>query len=281
MASSMILSRISRVLQPRKTILNCYSKLKCTTTIAREIHGTFQIHQLLKQIRPYPATMMKRTMFIQTQDTPNPSSLKFLPNRDVLPENSSTGFYYQRSDRKEWQAQSPLARKLFAIEGVKAIFLGQDFVTITKEPDEAWQPLRPQVFSAIMDFYSEGEPAITDEPMVTDTTIMDDDSEVVMMIKELLEERIRPAVQEDGGDIFFHKFDEATGIVHVQLAGACSGCPSSSITLKNGVENMMMHYIPEVKGIEEYVDDELVQVNEKAVNSLEDRLKKAGIPYDH
>jgi len=219
-------------------------------------------------------------MIIQTQDTPNPASLKFLPGKDVLTQDSISGFFYQKSERKAWQSQSPLARKVFAIDGVTAVFIGQDFITVSKHEEESWQALRPQVFSALMDFYAEGLAAVTDEPQVTDTTILDTDSEVVMMIKELLEERIRPAVQEDGGDIFFHKFDEATGTVWVQLAGACSGCPSSSVTLKNGVENMMMHYIPEVKAIEEYVDEELVKVNEQAVSSLEERIRKAGIPFD-
>lgn len=222
----------------------------------------------------------RRTLLMRTQETPNPSSMKFLPDQAILQPNSSNGIYYQRADKKQWQAHSPLARKLFAIEGVKAVFFGQDFVTITKEPEEYWPGLRPQVYAALSEFFSEGLPAVTDEPIVTDTTILDDDSEVVAMIKELIEERIRPAVQEDGGDIFFHKYDEVTGIVQVQLAGSCSGCPSSSITLKNGVENMMMHYIPEVKGVEEYKDAILTDVNEKAVASLEERLRKAGIPSD-
>ena len=108
---------------------------------------------------------------------------------------------------------------------------------------------------------------------------MEDDDEIVAMIKELLESRIRPAVQEDGGDIFYGGFDEETGIVKVQLAGACQGCPSSSITLKNGVENMLKHYIPEVKGVEEIEDEELKKVNEAEVSELEKRLKAAGIPF--
>ena len=160
-----------------------------------------------------------------------------------------------------------------------------------------------------MDHYAEGGIVVSDEPIISDTTILDSDDEVVAMIKELMESRIRPAVQEDGGDIFYMGFDPDTGIVSVQLAGSCSGCPSSSVTLKNGVENMLMHYIPEVnppthppthlpthssiavilthppthkqvKGIAQVEDDELKGVNEKEVQSLEDRLSKAGIPID-
>jgi NFU1 iron-sulfur cluster scaffold homolog, mitochondrial len=111
--------------------------------------------------------------------------------------------------------------------------------------------LNPQIFSKILDFFAEGKPAVVDNPLVSDTTILDTDDEVVATIKELLETRIRPAVQEDGGDIFYVGFDPATGIVRVRLAGSCVGCPSSSVTLRNGVENMLKHYIAEVKGIEE------------------------------
>eukprot|EP00639_Heterosigma_akashiwo_P003671 CAMPEP_0194570078 /NCGR_PEP_ID=MMETSP0292-20121207/7536_1 /TAXON_ID=39354 /ORGANISM="Heterosigma akashiwo, Strain CCMP2393" /LENGTH=276 /DNA_ID=CAMNT_0039420453 /DNA_START=21 /DNA_END=851 /DNA_ORIENTATION=- len=259
---------------PRSLCLKMSARLPgtITNTLMQGGHARFQFAGF--------HSTRSTSMIIQTQDTPNPASLKFLPGKDVLTQDSISGFFYQKSERKAWQSQSPLARKVFAIDGVTAVFIGQDFITVSKHEEESWQALRPQVFSALMDFYAEGLAAVTDEPQVTDTTILDTDSEVVMMIKELLEERIRPAVQEDGGDIFFHKFDEATGTVWVQLAGACSGCPSSSVTLKNGVENMMMHYIPEVKAIEEYVDEELVKVNEQAVSSLEERIRKAGIPFD-
>ena len=119
-----------------------------------------------------------------------------------------------------------------------------------------WQNVKPDIFSTIMDFYAEGIEAVSSAPEANDTTITDDDDEVVAMIKELLETRIRPAVQEDGGDIFYVRFDEDTGIVWLRLAGSCSGCPSSSVTLKNGVENMLMHYIPEVKEVENVANDD-------------------------
>lgn len=150
------------------------------------------------------------------------------------------------------QAQvSPLARRLFATPGVEGVFFGHDFITVTKSEDAAWEILKLDVFSVVMDFYAEGIPVISPEAERTadNLAILDDDSEVVAMIKELLETRIRPAVQEDGGDILFKGFDEDSGLVSLQMAGSCAGCPSSTVTLRHGVENMLMHYIPEVKGV--------------------------------
>ena len=191
----------------------------------------------------------RRSLFIDTETTPNPQSMKFLPGREVLPESSGTGMYFQRSP--DTSNKSPLARALFQVSGIKGIFLGRDFVTVTKAEDEAWASLKPQLFSKMLDFFAEGRPVVDDSPVVSDTTVLDTDDEVVATIKELLETRVRPSVQEDGGDIFYAGFDVRTGIVKVRLAGSCVGCPSSSITLRNGVENMLMHYIPEVKGIED------------------------------
>ena len=194
-----------------------------------------------------------RTMFIGTETTPNPNSMKFLPQgKEVLPEEYGTGMYIQAKDKDDIR-KSPLAKALFSTNGVKGLFFGKDFVTITKNTDEVWHILKPMIFSKMLDFYAEGLPVIASEGNegITDTTIFDDDSEVVAMIKELLESKIRPNVQDDGGDIIYEGFDEGTGTVKVSLAGSCVGCPSSSVTLRNGVENMLMHYIPEVKGIEE------------------------------
>ncbi|CAM9954092.1 unnamed protein product [Ectocarpus sp. 4 AP-2014] len=150
-----------------------------------------------------------------------------------------------------------------------------------RQNDEGgWTLMKPVVFGEIMDFFAEGKPVMLAEPVVTDTTILDDDDEVVAMIKELLQERVRPAVQEDGGDIFYRGFDPNTGTVNVQLAGSCVGCPSSTVTLKNGVEKMLMHYIPEVMAVNAVEDEELKEVNQKEVNELEDRLKAAGVPFE-
>ncbi|XP_068662400.1 nifU-like protein 4, mitochondrial [Aristolochia californica] len=194
----------------------------------------------------------KRNMFIQTQTTPNPLSLMFYPGKHVM-EVGSADFPNARS-----AMSSPLAKLLFGIDGVTRVFFGSDFVTVTKLDDASWDFLKPEIFAAIMDFYSSGQPLFLDANAASsmDTAIHVDDSEVVAMIKELLETRIRPAVQDDGGDIEYRGFDLDTGIVKLRMQGACSGCPSSSVTLKSGIENMLMHYVSEVKGVEQELDDE-------------------------
>ncbi|OEL30771.1 NifU-like protein 4, mitochondrial [Dichanthelium oligosanthes] len=184
----------------------------------------------------------KRTMFIQTQSTPNPQSLMFYPGKPVM-EVGSSDFPNARA-----AMTSPLAKALFGIDGVTRVFFGSDFVTVTKSEETSWDYLKPEVFAAIMDFYSSGQPLFLDSNAAAsmDTAIHEDDSEIVAMIKELLETRIRPAVQDDGGDIEYRGFDPETGVVKLKMQGACSGCPSSSVTLKSGIENMLMHYVPEV-----------------------------------
>ncbi|DAZ92582.1 TPA: hypothetical protein N0F65_012812 [Lagenidium giganteum] len=219
-----------------------------------------------------------RTMFIQTEATPNPQSLKFLPGKEVLDERFTTGVDF--TPGSDEVRRSSLAKKLFQIEGITRVFFGKDFISVTKHEDEDWDALRAEIFSTIMDFYASGEVIMSDEPIITDTTILPDDDEVVAMIKELLETRIRPSVQEDGGDIFYKGFNEETGIVQLQLAGSCAGCPSSSVTLKNGVENMLKHYIPEVRGIEEVEDEELKKINMNEFRTLEEKLRAAGIPSE-
>ena len=185
-----------------------------------------------------------RTMFIQTQTTPNPMSLMFQPGREVYAEGSKNF-----SNAREAMA-SPLAKRLFAIEGVTNVFFGIDFVTVTKGEDAEWETVKPQTFEAITNFYASGETVMDEEKLAASgTAIAEDDDEIVAMIKELLETRIRPAVAEDGGDIVFKAFDPESGLVTVQLQGSCDGCPSSSVTLKSGIENMLMHYVPEVKGV--------------------------------
>jgi Fe-S cluster biogenesis protein NfuA len=162
--------------------------------------------------------------------------------------------HFTIEDRKSIQ-RSPLAKSLFAVEGVTGVFLGRDFITVTKKPEEAWPVIKPMIFSNILDFIAGGQPSVLDQPVVSDTTVLETDSPVVALIKELMETKVRPSVQEDGGDIFFVGFDELKGIVRVKLAGSCVGCPSSSVTLRNGVERMLMHYVPEVKGIENVTDE--------------------------
>ena len=228
-----------------------------------------------------------RSLFIQTEETPNPESLKFLPGRTVLDVEEGgevgNGFYATKTDKEEI-ARSPLAKELFRVEGVKSVYLGTDFVTITKFAESHWMHVKTQVFSALMDFYQTGQPAVSKVAVVTDTTILDDDDEIVAMIKELLESRIRPAVQEDGGDIRYVGFEPESGLVTVKLAGSCVGCPSSSVTLKNGVENMLMHYIPEVTGVNALEEEEEessgnVEVTDTKAKTYEERLAQAGIPF--
>jgi len=227
-----------------------------------------------------------RTVFIQTENTPNPESIKFLPSNTVVLDNEDgTGHFLNKSDPIEEILKSPLAKDLFKVDGVKAVYFGSDFVTVTKRAEAKWQFMRPEIFSVLMDFFENPDnQVLLDKPQITDTTILEDDDEIVAMIKELIEDRIRPAVQEDGGDIHYRNFEEDTGIVTVQLAGSCVGCPSSSITLKQGVENMLMHYIPEVTAVvaeeEEEEDDETAFGEEpEKQKTYEERLAAAGIPF--
>jgi Fe-S cluster biogenesis protein NfuA len=175
-------------------------------------------------------------MFIQTEQTPNPATLKFLPGQVVL-EKGTADF-----PSPDQAGKSPLAKGLFAIEGVKGVFLGHDFVTVTKEDGRDWTTLKPHVLAAIMDHFLSGLPALTgSEEAAQPTGPMD---EVERQIRLLIDERVRPAVAQDGGDITFERFEE--GVVYLQLKGSCAGCPSSTATLKSGIENMLKHYIPEV-----------------------------------
>ncbi len=182
-------------------------------------------------------------MFIQTEETPNPATLKFLPGRDVL----GTGAI--DFPDAEAAAKSPLAAKLFTIEQVSGVFFGADFITVTKSDGE-WQHLKPSVLGAIMDHFVSGEPLLAEESAESDGHAAHDgpDSEVVTQIKELLDTRVRPAVAQDGGDITFRSYED--GVVFLSMRGACAGCPSSTMTLKHGIENMLKHYIPEVMGVE-------------------------------
>lgn len=215
----------------------------------------------------YMRMSCRRTLFIKAQPTPNPESMMFMPGRTVL-ENGTYDFQTARS-----ALVSPLAIKLFAIDGVAGVFLANDFVTVTKKEDVSWSVLKPHIFATIMDFFASGEPMIKDDVVTGSSTAGDHvDDEVVSMIKELLETRIRPAVQEDGGDILFRSFNADTGTVLVKMVGACSGCPSSTVTLKSGIENMLMHYIPEVKEVVEDGLDEYEEEGVKEFNKLEQSL---------
>lgn len=177
-------------------------------------------------------------MFIQTESTPNPATLKFLPGRPVGGART-----HQFSDPKA-ATGSPLAQRLFAIDDIQAVFLGPDFVTVTKSPATDWSTIKTVVLGAIMEHFVSGEPLFNAETMESGHTAATGDSELVDQIKELLDTRVRPAVAKDGGDIVFRGFEE--GVVYLHLQGSCAGCPSSTATLKNGIENMLRHYLPEV-----------------------------------
>jgi Fe-S cluster biogenesis protein NfuA len=182
-------------------------------------------------------------MFIQTEQTPNPATLKFLPGRAVLTTGTAN------FPDAESAVRSPLAQKLFALDGVAGVFLGYDFITVTKAPEVDWYALKPAVLGAIMDAYTTGLAAMQPDAASTPgSTASDDDDEIVSQIKELIDTRVRPAVAQDGGDIIFHGFDN--GIVYLHMQGSCAGCPSSTATLKSGIENMLRHYIPEVSEVQ-------------------------------
>ena len=179
-------------------------------------------------------------MFIQTESTPNPATLKFLPGQAVLGSGTAD---FPTSDSA---GNSPLAQRLFAVPGVTGVFLGGDFVTVTKSDNVAWEHIKPALLGAIMEHFQSGQPVMTGEAEQTGHADHEEgpDAEIIKQIKELLDTRVRPAVAQDGGDITFYGFDK--GIVYLHMQGACAGCPSSTLTLKMGIENLLRHFIPEV-----------------------------------
>ncbi|MBL0318212.1 MAG: NifU family protein [Alphaproteobacteria bacterium] len=203
-------------------------------------------------------------MFIQTESTPNPETLKFMPGVEVMGDQGPVSI----SSEEEAKSRSPLAASLFEIGRVKSVFLGSDFVSVTKIQDADWSTLKVEILTTIMDHFLAGKPVLShaDASPARSTHhhhhgggccggLADDgdefeDTELTKQIKELLETRVRPAVAQDGGDITFKRFNEETGIVYLELHGACSGCPSSTATLKQGIENMLKYYVPEITAVE-------------------------------
>jgi Fe-S cluster biogenesis protein NfuA len=193
-------------------------------------------------------------MFIQTEETPNPATLKFIPDGHIVLKNGTAEF----KNQKQAESKSPLALQLFTITGVEAVFFGHDFITITKSGNALWKYLTTEIQAVIMDFFLTGK-----DPMFeikedfnakgANEISTQEDSEIVKQIKELIEIKVRPAVAMDGGDIIFHSFEN--GVVYLVLKGSCSGCPSSTVTLKNGIENMLKHYIPEVEAVEQVSEE--------------------------
>ncbi|KAK3870440.1 hypothetical protein Pcinc_024328 [Petrolisthes cinctipes] len=265
--------RFPRFLSPVGVIIGSRSSLhtvrgdgRCSV---RQTWGQGLGRQLLT---PHPAFIASpstntRTMFIKVQETPNPNSLKFLPGVQVL-ESGTADFPNLSAAQK-----SPLAKLLFRIEGVRGVFLAAEFLTITKEEEEAeWRTIKPEAFAVIMDFFTSGLPVIQEGDRADDdhAECGGEDEETVAMIKELLDTRIRPTVQEDGGDILFRGFND--GIVYLKMMGSCTNCPSSVVTLKSGVQNMLQFYIPEVVEVVE-VKDEGDHLVEKEFEKLEKLLE--------
>jgi len=179
-------------------------------------------------------------MFIQTESTPNPATLKFLPGQTVL-EMGTADF-----PSADTAGTSPLASRVFAVDGVTGVFLGNDFVTVTKSDASDWDHIKPAILGAVMEHFQSGQPAIDGDGAGSGghAEHSGEDGAIVDQIKELLDTRVRPAVAQDGGDITFHGFER--GVVYLHMQGACAGCPSSTLTLKMGIENLLRHYIPEV-----------------------------------
>ena len=182
-------------------------------------------------------------MFIQTEQTPNPQTLKFLPGKVVMDEG--TAFYQNINEALD----SPFAQRLFALEGVDGVFFGSDFITITKNKSFEWEVMKPSVLGGIIDHFNSNDLTVekNENNKSNNLKSSENDSDIVKQIKELLDTRVRPAVAMDGGDIIYNDF--ADGIVYLKMQGACSGCPSSTATLKMGIENMLKHYIPEVQEV--------------------------------
>nr|XP_057920820.1 NFU1 iron-sulfur cluster scaffold homolog, mitochondrial [Doryrhamphus excisus] len=206
-----------------------------------------------------------RHVSIRTQDTPNPRSLKFLPDKPVL--GSGTIDFPSPSSAE----CSSLARNLFEIEGVKSVFFGPDFITVTKIDEEVdWTDIKRNALEAIAKFLESGAP-VTTGAVHHESSASEDDDDVVLMIKELLDTRIRPTVQEDGGDVIYKGFLDGT--VKLKLVGSCTGCPSSTVTLRNGIQNMLQFYIPEVTMVEQ-VEDEVDEINAKVFSEVERKLQE-------
>lgn len=222
-------------------------------------------------------------MFIQTESTPNPDALKFNPNTNVLPEGFPSAFLEYMNPRSTLAPPhpSPLAAKLFNVDGITSVFFGSNYITVSKDSSVPWAHIKPEVFSLISEYVASGQPMVNvtqgsaagegQESEEDSLAYNEDDDEVVGMIKELLETRIRPAIQEDGGDIEFRGFQD--GVVMLKLRGACRTCDSSTVTLKNGIESMLMHYITEVTGVEQVLDEE-EEVALKEFAKFEEKLRQ-------
>jgi len=272
-SAASLLRRAARPSKPAR--LSPIATLQSSASSYHSLTGTPLSSARRPQWRPSPSPsslqQQRRTIFIQTESTPNADALKFLPNHRILPEGMSTPFIEYMNPRSTISPPypSPLAAQLMAIDGVTSVFYGADFITVSKSSDANWNHIRPEVFALITEAITSGQQIVNvverkegDDAKAgaaggeeeDSLAYNENDSEVVGMIKELLETRIRPAIQEDGGDIEFRGFED--GYVMLKLRGACRTCDSSTVTLKNGIEGMLMHYIEEVKGVHQVLDQE-------------------------
>jgi len=216
---------------------------------------------------------MPRSLFLQTMDTPNPASVKILPGIPVLDASKTGGITSVNIPSPLESYKSPLAKALFKVDGVRGVYLGPDFITVTIDLDNyKWDDLYFFIFEAISNFFESGRPILAlDAEQSQDTIVNEEDDEVIIAIKEILETKIRPMVQEDGGDVHLVKFED--GIVYLQMQGSCSSCPSSVVTLKHGIENMLMHYIPEVEEVREWQDADVEKASEEQLNKVEQKAQ--------
>jgi len=260
-----------------------FSHAPIATTLSPSTHRQRPALQTTQRTPLFRQPQAKRTIFIQTEDTPNADALKFRPNHEILPEDFPSSFLEYLTPRSTLAAPhpSPLAANLLNVDGIKSVFYGRDYITVTKDSSTPWPHVKPEVFALITE-------AVTGGHAIVNTVAQKDgeehgqsgfseaaeydpkDEEVVAMIEELLETRIRPAIQEDGGDIEFRGFID--GQVMLKLRGACRTCDSSTVTLKNGIESMLMHYIEEVKGVQQVMDAE-EEIAMKEFEKFEEKLK--------
>jgi Fe-S cluster biogenesis protein NfuA len=293
-----------------KSATRCFSKsLSCPTIKSSAVgrtqrlssittrnfsHAPIAVSLLPSSHRQRPATQSlrapllrqpqaKRTIFIQTEGTPNADALKFRPNHEILPEDFPSSFLEYLTPRSTLAAPhpSPLAANLLNVDGITSVFYGRDYITVTKDSSTPWPHVKPEVFALITEAVTNGQPIVNTvaqrdgeehgQSGFTEEAQYDpEDEEVVGMIQELLETRIRPAIQEDGGDIEFRGFID--GQVMLKLRGACRTCDSSTVTLKNGIESMLMHYIEEVKGVQQVMDQE-EEIAMKEFEKFEEKLR--------
>ncbi|KAK9469369.1 scaffold protein Nfu/NifU N terminal-domain-containing protein [Lipomyces arxii] len=260
-----MISNTSRVLirRARSVATKRYASSMVRPTIAYTSVTGNRISSLPNQFT------QRRTMFIQTATTPNQDALKFLPSMNILPENSRTVEFVNGREAHS----SPLARKLFTVDGVMSVMFGKDFITVEKDPYTSWAVLKPEVFSLLTEFLSSGAKIMLEDTAPNEDTMpQEGDSEIISMVKELIDTRIRPAIQEDGGDVDFRGVTDE-GIVQLKLRGACRSCDSSAITLKNGIESMLMHYVDGVTGIEQVLDPE-EEISLLEFAKFEEKLKR-------